>query len=46
MLFRSITDALERAFCAGYATADLARLMPEGKPLGTRAFTDKIISLL
>ena len=31
---------------AGYATADLARLMPEGKPLGTVAFTDHILSLL
>lgn len=41
-----ITKALERSFCEGYATADLARLMPEGKPLGTRAFTDKLISLL
>ena len=41
-----VTDALERSFCAGYATADLARLMPAGKALGTRAFTDKIVSLL
>ena len=41
-----VTDALERSFSAGYATADLARLMPEGKPLGTVAFTDHILSLL
>ncbi len=41
-----VTAALERAFSAGYATADLARLMPGGKPLGTRAFTDHILSLL
>ena len=41
-----ITAALERSFSAGYATADLARLMPEGKALGTRAFTDHILSLL
>ena len=41
-----VTAALERSFSAGFATADLARLMPEGKALGTRAFTDKILSLL
>ena len=41
-----VVDALERSFSAGYATADLARLMPDGKPLGTRAFTDHILSLL
>ena len=43
---RLITAALEKSFSAGFATADLARLMPEGKALGTRAFTDQIISLL
>ena len=41
-----VTAALERSFSAGYATADLARLMSDGKPLGTRAFTDHILSLL
>ena len=41
-----ITAALERSFSAGYATADLARLMPDGKALGTVAFTDHILSLL
>ncbi|MBQ9660558.1 MAG: NADP-dependent isocitrate dehydrogenase [Bacteroidales bacterium] len=41
-----ITAALERSFSAGFATADLARLMPDGKPLGTVAFTDHILSLL
>ena len=41
-----IVDALERSFSAGVATADLASLMPEGKALGTIAFTDYIISLL
>ena len=41
-----IADALERSFSAGVATADLASLMPEGKSLGTIAFTDHIISLL
>ena len=41
-----ITAALERSFSAGYATADLARLMPDGKTLGTAAFTDHILRLL
>ena len=41
-----ITAALERSFSAGYATADLARLMPDGKALGTAAFTDHILALL
>lgn len=41
-----ITAALERSFSAGYATADLARLMPEGKALGTAAFTNHILELL
>ena len=41
-----ITAALERSFSAGYATADLARLMPDGKALGTVAFTDHILDLL
>ena len=41
-----ITAALERSFSAGYATADLARLMPDGKALGTVAFTDHILELL
>ena len=43
---RLITAALERSFSAGYATADLARLMPDGKALGTVAFTDHILELL
>ena len=41
-----VTAALERSFSAGFATADLARLMPDGKALGTVAFTDHILSLL
>ena len=41
-----VTAARERSFSEGFATADLARLMPGGKPLGTRAFTDHILSLL
>lgn len=41
-----ITAALENAFEQGYATADLARDMPNGKPLSTTAFTEKILDLL
>ena len=41
-----VTAALERSFSEGYATADLARLMDNGKPLSTTAFTDKILTLL
>lgn len=38
-----IVSALEEAFSQGYATSDLARLMPNGKPLGTKEFTQNII---
>ncbi len=41
-----IYSALERSFAEGYATRDLASLMDNGKPLGTRAFTDHLISCL
>ena len=41
-----ICAALEEAFTQGFATPDLARLMPDGKALGTIQFTEKIISLL
>ena len=41
-----ITAALENAFAQGYATADLAKDMPNGKPLSTTEFTDKILTLL
>lgn len=41
-----IYSALERSFAEGYATADLARLMPCGKSLGTVEFTEHLISLL
>jgi isocitrate dehydrogenase len=33
-----ITRAMERTFARGEATGDLARFMPHGKTLGTRAF--------
>lgn len=39
-----VEQALERSFAAGYATADLARFMPEGKALGTREFSEHIVS--
>jgi len=35
----NITAALEALFAEGYATADLARFMENGHPLGTREFT-------
>lgn len=41
-----ITDAMEVAFSKGLATNDLARFMPNGNPLGTKAFGDCILSLL
>ena len=41
-----IYSALERSFAEGYATVDLARLMPGGKPLGTAAFTDHLVNLI
>lgn len=41
-----ITSAMEVAFSKGLATNDLARFMPNGNPLGTKAFGDCILSLL
>jgi isocitrate dehydrogenase len=41
-----INNALEKCFVGGYATNDIARLMPNGKPLGTKEFTEKLISEL
>ena len=41
-----ITGALERLFTQGVATADLARFMPDGKVLGTKAFGDKLAESL
>ena len=37
-----ITEALEASFSEGRATADLARLMPDGISLGTKAFAEEI----
>lgn len=41
-----IVAALEKSFSEGYATADLARFMPDGKPMGTTAFTGHIINII
>ena len=41
-----IYRALEKSFESGFATHDLARMMPNGKSLGTREFTDHLISTL
>lgn len=41
-----ITRAMERLFMQGIATADLARFMDGGRPLGTRAFSNQLIENL
>ena len=41
-----IEKALEDSFGHGYATPDLARLMPEGKPLGTVEFTEHLVEIV
>ena len=41
-----ITKALENLFENGYATADLARFMKDGKPLSTSDFSEKVINSL
>lgn len=41
-----IQDALSRSFSEGYATVDLARLMSNGKSLGTREFTDYLVEIV
>ena len=43
---RRIESALEESFSQGIATADLARFMSGGKALGTKEFTDHLISKL
>ena len=43
---RLVAKALEKSFEAGYATQDLARLMENGKPMGTAAFTGHIVELI
>lgn len=41
-----ITQAMERLFSQGIATADLAKYMPNGQPLGTKAFADRLAAAL
>ncbi len=41
-----IETALETSFARGEATADLARLMPNGKAMGTTEFTENIIQII
>ena len=43
---RLVVKDLEKSFEAGYATQDLARLMENGKPMGTAAFTGHIVELI
>ena len=43
---RLITDAMERLFVQGCATADLARFMDHGKSVGSREFREKLIETL
>lgn len=39
-----IENALERLFCMGYATEDLARFMENGNALGTRQFGEMLVN--
>lgn len=41
-----VVAALEKSFEAGCATEDLARLMDNGKPMGTGEFTSHIVELI
>lgn len=41
-----IYAAIEQSFDEGYATVDLAKDMPNGKALGTKEFTDHLISFI
>ena len=41
-----ITQAMERLFSQGIATADLAKYMPNGQPLSTKAFADRLAAAL
>ncbi len=40
----NIKQALTSCFCQGLATADLARFMQNGKPLGTSEFSGEVLS--
>jgi isocitrate dehydrogenase len=41
-----ITNAMEQAFINGEATNDLARFMPDGKPLGTIEFGQRVVNII
>lgn len=41
-----ITQAMERLFSQGIATADLAKYMPNGQPLSTKAFANRLAAAL
>jgi isocitrate dehydrogenase len=41
-----ITQVMEKSFLNGEATNDLARFMPDGKPLGTMQFGERLIELM
>lgn len=41
-----IESSLESLFSQGLATADLAKFMPNGKPLGTKEFGNKLIETI
>lgn len=41
-----ITDGIESLFEQGCATADLARFMPQGKPVGTAEFGNQLIDVI
>lgn len=41
-----IIRSMENCFEEGYATADLAQFMPEGKPLKTTEFQEKLLNVL
>ena len=41
-----VTAALETLFGDGYAPADLARFMDNGKPLGTKEFSDALCDVI
>jgi isocitrate dehydrogenase len=41
-----ITQVMEKAFLNGEATHDLSRFMPNGKPLGTSQFGERLVELM
>lgn len=41
-----ITDGIESLFEQGCATADLARFMPQGKPVGTAEFGNQLMDII